>query len=44
MPRATLQRMRALAPGALPYLMYGLTEAFRSTYLPPTRWIAAPTR
>jgi len=35
MPRATLQRMRALAPGALPYLMYGLTEAFRSTYLPP---------
>ena len=35
MPRATLQRMRELAPGALPYLMYGLTEAFRSTYLPP---------
>ena len=35
MPRATLQRMRELAPAALPYLMYGLTEAFRSTYLPP---------
>ncbi|HQQ69557.1 MAG TPA: acyl-CoA ligase (AMP-forming), exosortase A system-associated, partial [Alicycliphilus sp.] len=35
MPRATLQRMRELAPKALPYLMYGLTEAFRSTYLPP---------
>ncbi|NMM75446.1 acyl-CoA ligase (AMP-forming), exosortase A system-associated [Acidovorax sp. SRB_24] len=35
MPNATLQRLRALAPAALPYLMYGLTEAFRSTYLPP---------
>ncbi len=35
MPRATLQRLRDLAPAAAPYLMYGLTEAFRSTYLPP---------
>ncbi|MBS0467012.1 MAG: acyl-CoA ligase (AMP-forming), exosortase A system-associated [Proteobacteria bacterium] len=35
MPRATLEQLRALAPKALPYLMYGLTEAFRSTYLPP---------
>lgn len=35
MPRATLQRLRSLAPAAAPYLMYGLTEAFRSTYLPP---------
>ncbi|MBS0293401.1 MAG: acyl-CoA ligase (AMP-forming), exosortase A system-associated [Proteobacteria bacterium] len=35
MPRATLQRLRGLAPAAAPYLMYGLTEAFRSTYLPP---------
>lgn len=35
MPKATLQRLRALAPAASPYLMYGLTEAFRSTYLPP---------
>ncbi len=35
MPQATLQRLRTLAPAALPYLMYGLTEAFRSTYLPP---------
>ncbi len=35
MPRATLERLRALAPAARPYLMYGLTEAFRSTYLPP---------
>lgn len=35
MPRATLDRLRALFPGARPYLMYGLTEAFRSTYLDP---------
>lgn len=36
MPRATLDRLRASLPGAKPYLMYGLTEAFRSTYLPPS--------
>ena len=36
MPQTTLQRLRDLAPSALPYLMYGLTEAFRSTYLPPS--------
>ncbi|WP_439115347.1 acyl-CoA ligase (AMP-forming), exosortase A system-associated [Hydrogenophaga sp.] len=35
MPRATLDRLRERAPGALPFLMYGLTEAFRSSYLPP---------
>ena len=35
MPRATLDRLRASLPNAKPYLMYGLTEAFRSTYLPP---------
>jgi acyl-CoA ligase (AMP-forming) (exosortase A-associated) len=35
MPRPTLERLRALFPQAAPYLMYGLTEAFRSTYLPP---------
>lgn len=35
MPRATLDALRARAPQARPYLMYGLTEAFRSTYLPP---------
>jgi len=35
MPRATLDRLRSLFPGAAPYLMYGLTEAFRSTYLDP---------
>lgn len=36
MPKATLDRLRGLFPQALPYLMYGLTEAFRSTYLEPT--------
>lgn len=35
MPRATLTRLRAVFPEAAPYLMYGLTEAFRSTYLDP---------
>jgi len=35
MPPDALQRLRERAPQALPYLMYGLTEAFRSTYLPP---------
>ena len=35
MPRETLQALRQRVPSALPYLMYGLTEAFRSTYLPP---------
>ena len=35
MPRATLDRLRAIFPAAKPYLMYGLTEAFRSTYLDP---------
>ena len=36
MPRETLARLRAHWPDAKPYLMYGLTEAFRSTYLPPS--------
>jgi acyl-CoA ligase (AMP-forming) (exosortase A-associated) len=35
MPRATLDRLRTIFPEAKPYLMYGLTEAFRSTYLDP---------
>ena len=35
MPRETLNALRARAPSAQPFLMYGLTEAFRSTYLPP---------
>ena len=36
MPRATLDRLRQVAPDAQPFLMYGLTEAFRSTFLPPS--------
>ena len=35
MPRTTLEKLRSIFPGAEPYLMYGLTEAFRSTYLDP---------
>ncbi len=35
MPRETLDALRARVPAARPFLMYGLTEAFRSTYLPP---------
>jgi len=36
MPRATLDKLRSLLPRTTPYLMYGLTEAFRGTYLPPS--------
>ncbi len=35
MPRETLNALREKLPKSRPYLMYGLTEAFRSTYLPP---------
>jgi acyl-CoA ligase (AMP-forming) (exosortase A-associated) len=42
MPRAMLDSLRAALPNAKPYLMYGLTEAFRSTYLPPTELDARP--
>ena len=35
MPLETLKALRARLPNSRPYLMYGLTEAFRSTYLPP---------
>jgi len=35
MPRETLTLLRQRVPKARPFLMYGLTEAFRSTYLPP---------
>ncbi|MFP4682469.1 MAG: acyl-CoA ligase (AMP-forming), exosortase A system-associated [Ectothiorhodospira sp.] len=35
MPRETLLRLREILPRTRPYLMYGLTEAFRATYLPP---------
>lgn len=37
MPLPTLTRMREHLPHASPFLMYGLTEAFRSTYLDPSQ-------
>lgn len=36
MPKPVLDRLRSAMPRAKPYLMYGLTEAFRSTYLDPS--------
>ena len=35
MPLEILTALRQRVPRASPFLMYGLTEAFRSTYLPP---------
>ena len=35
MPKSVLDSIRTKAPDCQFYLMYGLTEAFRSTYLPP---------
>ena len=35
MPKNVLNAIREKAPDSQFYLMYGLTEAFRSTYLPP---------
>ncbi|MBU1308862.1 MAG: acyl-CoA ligase (AMP-forming), exosortase A system-associated [Gammaproteobacteria bacterium] len=35
MPQPLLQQLQQIFHNAEPYLMYGLTEAFRSTYLPP---------
>ncbi len=35
MPLDTLTRLRAQLPQTKPFLMYGLTEAFRATYLAP---------
>ena len=35
MPRETLGLLRQRVPRSQPFLMYGLTEAFRSTFLPP---------
>jgi acyl-CoA ligase (AMP-forming) (exosortase A-associated) len=35
MPRETLALLRHRVPAAKPFLMYGLTEAFRSTFLAP---------
>lgn len=35
MPLETLRALRSRLPKSKPFLMYGLTEAFRSTFLPP---------
>jgi acyl-CoA ligase (AMP-forming) (exosortase A-associated) len=42
MPKATLDSLRSLLPETLVYLMYGLTESFRSTYLPPSELDCRP--
>jgi acyl-CoA ligase (AMP-forming) (exosortase A-associated) len=42
MPLDTLTRLRSQLPKTRPYLMYGLTEAFRATYLPPEQVDARP--
>ena len=42
MPRETLGLLRQQVPAAKPFLMYGLTEAFRSTYLPPSEVDSRP--
>jgi acyl-CoA ligase (AMP-forming) (exosortase A-associated) len=42
MPRATLDALRRALPAADVFLMYGLTEAFRSTYLPPAELARRP--
>jgi acyl-CoA ligase (AMP-forming) (exosortase A-associated) len=36
LPTSVVRRMREMFPAAEIYLMYGLTEAFRSTYLDPS--------
>lgn len=43
MPQSTLATLRKLLPAAKVFLMYGLTEAFRSTYLPPDQLDRRPT-
>lgn len=43
MPQATLKKLQNQLPNTLPFLMYGLTEAFRSTYLPPKEINKRPT-
>ncbi|HEY7652065.1 MAG TPA: acyl-CoA ligase (AMP-forming), exosortase A system-associated [Methylomirabilota bacterium] len=43
MPQPVLATLRRLLPGTRVFLMYGLTEAFRSTYLPPEELDRRPT-
>lgn len=42
MPREVLTALRTRLPRTKTFLMYGLTEAFRSTYLPPEEADARP--
>lgn len=42
-PSDTVKALRTVLPETEIYLMYGLTEAFRSTYLPPDQVDARPT-
>jgi acyl-CoA ligase (AMP-forming) (exosortase A-associated) len=42
-PSNTVKRLRELLPSTRVFLMYGLTEAFRSTYLPPEELDRRPT-
>jgi acyl-CoA ligase (AMP-forming) (exosortase A-associated) len=35
MPKTILEKLREAFPSATPFLMYGMTEAFRSTFLDP---------
>jgi acyl-CoA ligase (AMP-forming) (exosortase A-associated) len=43
MPQAVLAALRKALPNTQIFLMYGLTEAFRSTYLPPAELDRRPT-
>lgn len=43
MPQSVLKVLRAALPKTRIFLMYGLTEAFRSTYLPPEELDRRPT-
>lgn len=43
MPQSVLKNLRQALPTTKVFLMYGLTEAFRSTYLPPEELDRRPT-
>jgi acyl-CoA ligase (AMP-forming) (exosortase A-associated) len=43
MPQNVLESLRRMLPSTRVFLMYGLTEAFRSTYLPPEELDRRPT-
>jgi acyl-CoA ligase (AMP-forming) (exosortase A-associated) len=42
-PEATVKRLTQILPSTRIFLMYGLTEAFRSTFLPPDEVARRPT-